>query len=100
MAGEASSTKNEEHGPSLGLIAIIGKAMNDQKILDALFPSNKNKEGLYEAAKKNACIELSDCDLEALVKVRTGNLTILDLIKIAKECVGNQDPPPPPKWCC
>jgi hypothetical protein len=100
MAENDHGAQNKEHGPSLGLIAIMGKALNDQKILNALLPAKTNKEALYEAAKKNACIELNDCDLDALLKIRTGGLNIIDLLKLAKECLSQHDPAPDPKICC
>jgi hypothetical protein len=96
MAEKGANTKDEEI-LSLGVAALIGKAMNDQNILNALSGASGNKERLYEEAKK-ACVELTDCDLEALVKPVVGKFTIIDLIRIAKKCLKDDVPDVEDKW--
>jgi hypothetical protein len=94
------SKKYEEYGFSLGLAALIGKVMNNKELLKALLPVKENKEELYKTVREKLCIELTDCDLESLLKRRRGGLTIIDYIQIALDCLEKHDPPPDPKWCC
>jgi hypothetical protein len=101
MVGEDVGVKNDEYGPSLGLIAIMGKALNDEKILDALLSANRNESDLYKTVKAEACIALSDCDLKALLKVRTkGGKNIIDLLEIAKRSLEKDPDRPEDKICC
>jgi len=90
MVKEGTSNKDEEI-LSLGMAALIGKALNDQKLSEALSSAKESKERLYEEAKK-ACIELTQCDLEALLKPIAGNFTIIDLIRIARKCIKDEVP--------
>jgi hypothetical protein len=100
MVNQNSGTEHEQAGFSLGIAALIGKAMNQRDILDALVNMKDNRAQLSKVAREEAYIELSDCDLDLLLKKRFNNLTIIDLIKIAKDCLKQNQPDDPPKWCC
>jgi len=100
-----SGSESKNFGFSLGIASLIGKAINNREISDALFAAKGNKEQLSDVARDKAYIELSDVDLELLVKERVkdkaGNsLNFLDLIKKARDCIDKDDPAPPPKLCC
>ena len=96
----SASAKNQEHGPSLGLMAIMGKALNDQEILQALLDAKDNRDDLYKIAKDRAGIALNDSDLDALLKVRTkGGRNIIKLLEACKGSLNDKDPPDP-KICC
>ena len=94
---EKDSDRNDQEVLSLGIAALIGKAMNDQKVLDRLLGARGSKGELNREAKE-ACIEITDCDLDVLLKPIAGKLTIIDLLEIAKRCLSEHDPPGPPKW--
>jgi hypothetical protein len=95
-----SSAKNQEHGPSLGLMAIMGKALNDQEILQALLNAKDKRDDLYNIAKDKAGIALNDSDLDALLKGRTKQgRNIIKLLERAKDSLKDNDAPDP-KICC
>jgi hypothetical protein len=101
MSKKSEQGESEEmEGLSLSVAALIGKAMNDTNVLDAITGAKESKGQLRKAAREKACIELSDCDLEVLLKIRYDNRTILDLIEAAKKCLKQNEPGEPPKWCC
>jgi len=93
MIQKDASTKNDEV-LSLGMAALIGKAINDKAVLDALVEAKGNKEQLARAAREKACIDLNDCDLDGLleVEIRDKGLTIIDLINIARKCLKENEP--------
>jgi hypothetical protein len=101
MVGEGTGATNEEYGPSLGLMAIMGKALNDKKILNALVSANQKEEDIFKTVRDKACITLNDCDLRALLKARTkGGKNIIQLLKDARDCMEEDEDPPDPKICC
>jgi hypothetical protein len=100
-----SAAESKNFGFSLGIASLIGKAINNRAVSDALFQANGNREQLTAAARDKAYIELSNADLDLLLKERvkdkSGNsLNFIDLIKKARDCLDEGDPPPPPKLCC
>lgn len=98
VEGDAGS--NGRDVLSLGVAALIGKAMNDKDILNDLVDAKNSKdpkEQLYQAAKK-ACIDLTDCDINDLLREVCGRLTIIDLIKSARDCVIKENPDCDTKW--
>jgi hypothetical protein len=94
------SGSGDMQGLSLGVAAFIGKAMNDRQVLEAVTKAKNNRTELRKVTREKTCIELSECDLDVLLKIRYDNRTILDLIEAAKKCLKENDPNEPPKWCC
>jgi hypothetical protein len=100
-----SDAVGKDYGFSLGVASLIGKAINNKAVSDALFAANGDRQKLNNAARDKAYIALSDPDLDVLLKDRykdkNGNsVNIVDIIKKARDCLDGDDPPPPPKLCC
>ncbi len=102
---ESENYETKNYGFSLGIASLIGKAVNNREISNALFAANGNREQLSTVARDKAYVELSDLDLDLLLKDRVKDkagksLNFIDLIKKARDCIDDDDPPPPPKLCC